>query len=33
MLRHIMKGTTGWWVLHLLAVSLTFLLGRGVRFP
>lgn len=32
MLRHIMKGTPGWWVLHAAAIALTFWLGAVTRF-
>jgi len=32
MLRHIMKGTPGWVVLHIAAILLTLLLGAGTRF-
>lgn len=32
MLRHFMKGTLGWWILHLIAISLTLWLGALTRF-
>jgi hypothetical protein len=32
MLRHIMKGTPGWWLLHIAAVLLTLWLGALTRF-
>jgi hypothetical protein len=32
MLRHFMKGTPGWWLLHLVAILLTFWLGSITRF-
>lgn len=32
MLRHFMKGTPGWWALHLVAILLTLLLGAITRF-
>lgn len=32
MLRHIMKGTPGWWLLHAAAILLTLWLGRLARF-
>lgn len=32
MLRHIMKGSPGWWLLHVAAILLTFWLGTLTRF-
>lgn len=32
MLKHIMKYKPGWWILHILAVSLTFYLGHKMAF-
>jgi len=32
MLRFIMKGTPGWWVLHVAAILLTLWLGALTRF-
>lgn len=32
MLKHIMRYKPGWWILHILAVSLTFYLGHRIRF-
>jgi hypothetical protein len=32
MLARIMKGTPGWWLLHVAAVLLTFWLGSLTRF-
>jgi hypothetical protein len=32
MLRHIMKGTPGWWLLHVVAILLTLWLGALTRF-
>jgi hypothetical protein len=32
MLKHFMKFQPGWWVLHALAVTATFLLGAFTRF-
>jgi hypothetical protein len=32
MLRHIMKGTPGWVVLHIAAILLTLWLGAAMRF-
>ena len=31
-MRHFMKGTPGWWALHLAAVLLTLSLGAITRF-
>lgn len=32
MLRHIMRYKPGWWILHIMAVALTFYLGHMIRF-
>jgi hypothetical protein len=32
MLRHIQKGTPGWWALHVAAILLTLWLGALTRF-
>lgn len=32
MMRHIAKGTPGWWLLHLVALPLIFWLGAVTRF-
>ncbi len=32
MLRHFMRYRPGWWILHLIAVSLTMYLGYKIRF-
>lgn len=32
MLRHFMRFKLGWWILHIIAISLTFYLGHMVRF-
>jgi hypothetical protein len=32
MLRHFMRYRPGWWILHLIAVALTFYLGHLVEF-
>jgi hypothetical protein len=32
MLKRIMKFEPGWWILHLIAVALTFWLGAMTRF-
>jgi hypothetical protein len=32
MLKHFMKGTPGWWLLHLVAILLTLWLGSVTRF-
>ena len=32
MLRHITKGTPGWWLLHVVAILLTLWLGALTRF-
>jgi hypothetical protein len=32
MLRHIMKGSPGWLILHALAILLTLWLGAAARF-
>jgi hypothetical protein len=30
--RHFMRGRVGWWILHVAAIALVFLLGRFVSF-
>ena len=32
MLKYIMRYKPGWWILHVLAVSLTFFLGHRIHF-
>ena len=32
MLRHFIRGTPGWWVLHLVAILLTLWLGAMTGF-
>jgi hypothetical protein len=32
MLRHIMRYKPGWWILHIIAVALTFYLGHKISF-
>jgi hypothetical protein len=32
MLKRIMKFEPGWWILHIIAVALTFWLGAMTRF-
>jgi hypothetical protein len=32
MFKHILKGTPGWWVLHVVAILLTLWLGAVTRF-
>lgn len=32
MLKHIMRYKPGWWILHILAVAITFYLGHRATF-
>ena len=32
MLKHIMYGKPGWWVLHIIVIALIFYLGHSVSF-
>jgi hypothetical protein len=32
MLKHIMRYKPGWWILHIIAVGLTFYLGHKISF-
>lgn len=32
MLKHFMRFKLGWWILHIIAIGLTFYLGHMVRF-
>jgi len=32
MLKHFVRGKTGWWILHLVAVALVVWLGHFIRF-
>lgn len=32
MLKHIMRYKPGWWILHIMAIALTFYLGHRINF-